>query len=871
MKKLISLMAFVCWYSTAFAAEPVENCRTLSAEFKSFFKQYEPEISGHGVDTIFKEGQLSFRYSAVRAVFDVWVFMDASNQGHLLRLEGLEQHYGVPLRKIRFSHILPRTDITTVEVQLTLADDSGMYYHGDMTIGGTKIYVKVYFENRNYPATQLTWGEGATYGEVGVQTDRFDCDAPFPQPVSAIKNCRGVVTNAISALASYKTQFPSVHYQPPVLVEGERSYRYTAINGRQDSWVVGSRVLLASKLQTTLQGISTNKISFVDVSSKETFEAILDTRQFVSGFLGSGIVPHMSHQGTFTLDGTTVFVQVVYILTTTYPSVQLTWGTGATYGLVGEAEDRFDCEPLPSFKVIGISTNSASVGKAVKLYTSGLPIALNAPQYFVEFNNTSDTPATLDTNGTFTFTVPNMASGTYAVSASVYGADPNVYKTTAGRVLTENTLAFTVKTVSVQVGSLTVSFTSGEQTVIAGQKQVWFGSHVFDATASSEDIRVTIVPGTYDVSNGGNPSDLTNMRLYDGANPITTGSNVLNPVQTGQQAITVDGTGFIVSKGTIKTLKQKADVRSGVTGTYKWSAPEYLALTFTAATGLASTMVVPEVFITTAPFTLKVVPSGEFVVGTDTLTPPASTVKPGDTGVTVLIAKLFTSLEEQKLERFGLTFTGSNMRVIKNSQYSLYVGSIKVGEGVFVAGLTSRATIFDTTLLPMQSASLRVVVDVSEEAGHGDTIAFESSAEDTSTTGLVSGSVIKPTGSAKGNTLTVERPGGGGSGGGGGGGGGPVLTDISSEMLKDIEFRQVQGEGPYTGRWFAIVWLNKPFEVQMILDISVGNEHWQSKLDSNTLFRNTAGPVTTLAFILPEEVCENECLREDVSISIFTQ
>lgn len=100
---------------------------------------------------------------------------------------------------------------------------------------------------------------------------------------------------------------------------------------------------------------------------------------------------------------------------------------------------------IQAFKVTSLSAENVSAGTEVKLYTSGLPVAKNNPQYFIEFNDKQDTPATIDSNGTFTFKVPaNYSAGTYTVKASVYGVDSNIYPTEAGRALTINSLLLTI-------------------------------------------------------------------------------------------------------------------------------------------------------------------------------------------------------------------------------------------------------------------------------------------------------------------------------------------------------------------------------------------------------------------------------------------
>ncbi len=363
MKSIRSLFCLFCLFISlthVSAAESQENCRTLTADFKTFLKQYESEFSRYGVDPIFTEGQLSYRYSAVRAIFDAWIFVGADNQSHLLRLEGLEQYYGIPVGKIGFYDVVSKS---VTYVSLT-KDASEPYHYGTMTLGGSTIYVKVYAENINYPATQLTWGEGATYGEVGAQKDRFDCDPPSSQPVPPpvvtydpahppVRDCRGMAKEVEPALVRYNAAFAWFpwYYNTPILVEGELSNAYTSARGSLDGWVIGRRLLQAAGLPTIINGLSVDKITFADAMTGETFEVAMQTQGFVSrtGYAssapGSWLVAEKYHQGTFVLDGETVFVQVVYVSTTRYPAVQLTWGTGATYGLVGLKEDHFDCDP----------------------------------------------------------------------------------------------------------------------------------------------------------------------------------------------------------------------------------------------------------------------------------------------------------------------------------------------------------------------------------------------------------------------------------------------------------------------------------------------------------------------------------------------
>jgi len=123
------------------------------------------------------------------------------------------------------------------------------------------------------------------------------------------------------------------------------------------------------------------------------------------------------------------------------------------------------------FLLTGSTVSSAFVGTEVKLYTSGLPIAKNSPQYFVEFSDTKDTSATVDSNGTFTFKVPNIPSGNYNIRVSVYGADPNIYNVLGGRVLSSNSLSFSIISITTPQPSITVISPNGGEVWTKGTMQ----------------------------------------------------------------------------------------------------------------------------------------------------------------------------------------------------------------------------------------------------------------------------------------------------------------------------------------------------------------------------------------------------------------
>ena len=160
----------------------------------------------------------------------------------------------------------------------------------------------------------------------------------------------------------------------------------------------------------------------------------------------------------------------------------------------------------PLFEIKSMSVYSGAVGTEVKLYTSGLPVAINAPQYFVEFNNQFDAPATVDSNGTFTFKIPNNPQGTYKIVASVYGVDSNKYATVNGRILTNNALQFTITapTTSAQPSITVTSPWAGGEKWAAGSNQTvrWSTTDI----PVTNNMVITLVGKAYDKDLGNAPN-----------------------------------------------------------------------------------------------------------------------------------------------------------------------------------------------------------------------------------------------------------------------------------------------------------------------------------------------------------------------------
>ncbi len=141
----------------------------------------------------------------------------------------------------------------------------------------------------------------------------------------------------------------------PIQTEGEFSSSYTSARSGFDYFVVVNqvgkeRLLRADPLPTVITGLSTDELVLIDSKASEVFRVHLETIGSVVTYQNdiagpSGFVEAKWHTGTVTIDGQMVYVNVRYKATTRYPAIQLTWGTRATFGQVGNETERFDCPP----------------------------------------------------------------------------------------------------------------------------------------------------------------------------------------------------------------------------------------------------------------------------------------------------------------------------------------------------------------------------------------------------------------------------------------------------------------------------------------------------------------------------------------------
>ncbi len=263
--------------------------------------------------------------------------------------------------------------------------------------------------------------------------------------------------------------------------------------------------------------------------------------------------------------------------------------------------------------------------------------------------------------------------------------------TSATLTLTSGTV--TGQTMTVRGGALTISVSGlpASQTVIAGAQQFEFARYIFDASRSSENIRLSTLP--LDFANvGATRTDLTSCKLYDGATALTTGGNVKNPAvgETPEATtFTFDNGGFVIPEGSIKTLSLKCTIKSGATGTYQWGIDN--SVSYTGATGVETGLTVDETVVTATGPIMTASAMGGYTVSEDTSL-IYRIVQAGSSDVELARFRFEAGVgEDVSVKQIALELNNANDNAptdLQNEKVSLWIGATKVGEAQF-GGATS--------------------------------------------------------------------------------------------------------------------------------------------------------------------------------------
>ncbi|OHA18738.1 MAG: hypothetical protein A2664_04500 [Candidatus Taylorbacteria bacterium RIFCSPHIGHO2_01_FULL_46_22b] len=304
---------------------------------------------------------------------------------------------------------------------------------------------------------------------------------------------------------------------------------------------------------------------------------------------------------------------------------------------------------------------------------------------------------------------------------------------------------------------VTASANPAAQAVIAGTVGHLFTNLQFDASQSGEDVRFSNVPLTL-TAGAGTYTTVSGCQLFDGATPLNTGSNVINPTaaNAGAESFTLDSA-LIVAKGTIKTVGVKCNISSAATGAFTWSMTSTDVLTdwATSVTGVTSSQTVTPTGAGTG--AAMTVGTASLAVSTDASSPGYTITSAGATGVTLGVAKFRATNDSINLQRIGLRLTNTASSSSSDLvQVTLWDGATQVGTAVFTgSNVLATSTLTSPVSLPKDTDKTITIkgnlsaIGSSEAvnvSGHLVAVNVESNTN-TYGTGVGSGATINSTGS----------------------------------------------------------------------------------------------------------------------------
>ncbi len=252
-----------------------------------------------------------------------------------------------------------------------------------------------------------------------------------------------------------------------------------------------------------------------------------------------------------------------------------------------------------------------------------------------------------------------ILSGTvYTLSSTPSSGWTSVTGQTTGNTITLSNGAFTMNAMTVKTAALAISVSTqpSARSVIAGVQGFEFARYVLDAGQSGEDVKLSnfkalLALGTITAS------QLSNCNLYDGSTNLTDGTSIT--LATGDNNFTFNNGGFIVPKGTSKTISMKCNLSTGATsGTVTWGLTDNSA-SYTSATGYPSNLTVTETMTAAAGQAMTATTGGSYTVTSDS----ALLYKVAQAGSTNV-----------ELARFR--FTAGSAEAIDLSQIALVLGNV---------------------------------------------------------------------------------------------------------------------------------------------------------------------------------------------------
>lgn len=262
--------------------------------------------------------------------------------------------------------------------------------------------------------------------------------------------------------------------------------------------------------------------------------------------------------------------------------------------------------------------------------------------------------------------------------------------TTGNSITASPTSQISANAMTVKAGSLSVSVsgTPVAQTVIKGVTGYTFANYIFDASASGEDVKVTVIALYDTMANSADASQLTNMVLYDGTTALNTGSNVpnLSGSSSASFTFTLDNP-LIIPKGTQKVVALKGNISGSATtgSSHAWGLAASPTIT---ASGVSTSQTIAASGVTVAQTgsAMTIAGAGQYSVALDSSTPSGKLIAANTTGNVMTTLKFYATSEQINISKIRLSLTNASSTANDLSQVYIYDGSTLLGQGTLGTG-----------------------------------------------------------------------------------------------------------------------------------------------------------------------------------------
>jgi len=260
--------------------------------------------------------------------------------------------------------------------------------------------------------------------------------------------------------------------------------------------------------------------------------------------------------------------------------------------------------------------------------------------------------------------------------------------------------------------AINVSSQPSARSVIAGAQNFEFARYVLDAGQSGEDVRLANFKALLALTTV-TASQLSNCALFDGSTNLTDGTNVT--LALGDNTFTFNNAGYVVPKGTSKTISMKCSLSAGATsGTVKWGLTDNSG-SYTAATGVTSGLTVSETMTASAGQTMTAASTGSYAVTNDS----SLLYKVAQAGVdNVELARIrFTAGANEAIDLKQIALVLGNVASnspadLVNERVTLWNGATQIGTAQFGGANPDHATSTTLSPAPRIAAGQSVVITV---------------------------------------------------------------------------------------------------------------------------------------------------------------